>query len=327
MNGPKGAASMLRAALALVAAVALVLTSSLPAAAGPLHAGMRALHAPAPARHPARFISPDTLDPTLPGVGTNRYAYGLNDPVNKSDPNGHFAVLGAIVGAVVGIAIQAGLDAYKGEMSGVDAYAGAAAGGAIAGATAGLASAAGVGVYGTATLSGVAGSVVGGVTGDVVAGRAPTLEGVAKDAVVGGALGLVGGALGSKLSDHLTGLSPHQKGTLGENLTRAREMAVGNIDTGTVRSPAGGTTPTGKDRQAIFDHNFTNVFSGRSKIGESKFGEKAGLTKNQRDAIGLGAIVEESRMTPSSVSGAASGAGAGGAGSGTSNTDSTTRDF
>ena len=38
----------------------------------------------------ARFISPDDYDPTLPGVGTNRYAYSQNDPVNKSDPNGHF---------------------------------------------------------------------------------------------------------------------------------------------------------------------------------------------------------------------------------------------
>ena len=42
--------------------------------------------------HPARFISPDTLDPTLPGVGTNRYAYGQNDPVNNSDPNGHISL-------------------------------------------------------------------------------------------------------------------------------------------------------------------------------------------------------------------------------------------
>ncbi|MER9852195.1 hypothetical protein NKJ55_33905, partial [Mesorhizobium sp. M0106] len=36
-----------------------------------------------------RFISPDDWDPTKPGVGTNRYAYALNDPVNKSDQNGH----------------------------------------------------------------------------------------------------------------------------------------------------------------------------------------------------------------------------------------------
>jgi RHS repeat-associated protein len=36
-----------------------------------------------------RFISPDDWDPTLEGVGTNRYAYAYNDPINKSDPNGH----------------------------------------------------------------------------------------------------------------------------------------------------------------------------------------------------------------------------------------------
>ncbi|TGP85426.1 MULTISPECIES: hypothetical protein [unclassified Mesorhizobium] len=38
---------------------------------------------------PVRFISPDDWDPTKPGVGTNRYSYSGNDPVNKSDPNGH----------------------------------------------------------------------------------------------------------------------------------------------------------------------------------------------------------------------------------------------
>ncbi len=38
-----------------------------------------------------RFISPDDWDPTQPGVGTNKYAYAANDPVNKSDPNGHQA--------------------------------------------------------------------------------------------------------------------------------------------------------------------------------------------------------------------------------------------
>lgn len=37
----------------------------------------------------ARFISPDTMDPTLPGVETNRYAYSGNDPINRSDKNGH----------------------------------------------------------------------------------------------------------------------------------------------------------------------------------------------------------------------------------------------
>ncbi|OWJ64345.1 hypothetical protein BWR60_25070 [Inquilinus limosus] len=36
-----------------------------------------------------RFISPDWWDPNNPGVGTNRYAYASNDPINGSDPNGH----------------------------------------------------------------------------------------------------------------------------------------------------------------------------------------------------------------------------------------------
>jgi len=34
------------------------------------------------------FIQPDTLDPTVEGVGVNRYAYSFDDPINKSDPNG-----------------------------------------------------------------------------------------------------------------------------------------------------------------------------------------------------------------------------------------------
>ncbi len=46
-----------------------------------------------------RFISPDDWDPTQQGVGTNRYAYSANDPVNKSDPSGHIAP--AVAGAVV----------------------------------------------------------------------------------------------------------------------------------------------------------------------------------------------------------------------------------
>jgi hypothetical protein len=37
----------------------------------------------------AMFIQADWLDPTEPGVGTNRYAYSENDPVNKVDPKGN----------------------------------------------------------------------------------------------------------------------------------------------------------------------------------------------------------------------------------------------
>ena len=34
------------------------------------------------------FLSPDTLDPTGAGVGTNRYAYAGGNPINGSDPSG-----------------------------------------------------------------------------------------------------------------------------------------------------------------------------------------------------------------------------------------------
>ena len=36
-----------------------------------------------------RFMQPDWWEVRIPGVGTNRYAYSFNDPVNLSDPNGN----------------------------------------------------------------------------------------------------------------------------------------------------------------------------------------------------------------------------------------------
>lgn len=37
----------------------------------------------------AMFIQPDWFEVTQPGVGTNRYSYSFNDPVNLSDPGGN----------------------------------------------------------------------------------------------------------------------------------------------------------------------------------------------------------------------------------------------
>lgn len=58
----------------------------------------------------ARFISPDDWDPTIEGVGTNRYAYAENNPVNKSDPNGHNAAV--LKGIELGLKALAALMTY-----------------------------------------------------------------------------------------------------------------------------------------------------------------------------------------------------------------------
>ena len=39
------------------------------------------------------FLQPDWFEVTKQGVGTNRYAYSANDPVNAMDPSGNDAVL------------------------------------------------------------------------------------------------------------------------------------------------------------------------------------------------------------------------------------------
>jgi RHS repeat-associated protein len=59
-----------------------------------------------------RFVSPDDWDPTLFGVGLNRYAYAQNDPVNKADNNGHCADACVVeTGLVLGVlALAYGID-------------------------------------------------------------------------------------------------------------------------------------------------------------------------------------------------------------------------
>jgi RHS repeat-associated protein len=51
--------------------------------------GLQYLHARYYDPELGRFLSPDTWDPAVGNVGTNRYAYAMNDPINMMDPSGH----------------------------------------------------------------------------------------------------------------------------------------------------------------------------------------------------------------------------------------------
>ena len=60
-----------------------------------------------------RFLTPDDWDPNKEGVGTNRYAYAWNDPVNKSDANGHVFGIDNFAGAVAGLLEGAATEAFS----------------------------------------------------------------------------------------------------------------------------------------------------------------------------------------------------------------------
>ncbi len=62
-----------------------------------------------------RWISPDTLDYLDPETahGLNLYAYCGNDPVNFTDPSGHFVLISFLIGLGIGAAIGASLGAVS----------------------------------------------------------------------------------------------------------------------------------------------------------------------------------------------------------------------
>ncbi|PZQ45426.1 MAG: hypothetical protein DI556_22725, partial [Rhodovulum sulfidophilum] len=140
------------------------------------------------------FTSPDWLDVTLPGVGTNRFAYAGNSPVNMSDPGGNCPMCAAAgFGALAGLAGQFASDVYGvlqgGEWSSARDYAASAAAGAVAGATLGLATPAVVGV-GTGVVAGAASGVTGTVAGGLYRdGQMPSVGEQLTGAAIGGAFG------------------------------------------------------------------------------------------------------------------------------------------
>jgi RHS repeat-associated protein len=65
------------------------------------------------------FTSPDWLAPPIPGVGTNRYAYSFNDPVNLKDPSGNNAedptIADRVINFFAGLFSSAMPDRWEGQ--------------------------------------------------------------------------------------------------------------------------------------------------------------------------------------------------------------------
>lgn len=82
---------MVQRILAVMLAISMVVTGTVGACASAAYGSHVRKYDARPNVQTVRFISPDDWSPILPGVGTNRYAYAQNDPINKSDQNGHIS--------------------------------------------------------------------------------------------------------------------------------------------------------------------------------------------------------------------------------------------
>ena len=151
------------------------------------------------------FIQPDWFEVTEAGVGTNRYAYSMNDPVNMKDPNGNFGIPGALWGGFFGFVGSVIGDLYREED--ID-----------------------LGKAGKAAAIGAAGGFVGGYLGGVVGKTVTAMDGKALGGLVGGA---VGGATGAAVGSVLGQLDEHRTVDAAKV---AKDTAVGAI-TGSIVGP------------------------------------------------------------------------------------------
>ena len=174
------------------------------------------------------FLQPDWFEVAKPGVGTNRYSYSVNDPVNKLDPNGNAYQIGtALVGGLVGVGFQGAIDLWSGELSSKEAYAAAFIGGAVSGATFGLMSPA---------TSTIAKSVVSGVTGSAAGsavenGEIPS----GGEFVVGAIIDAATAGKGSKVVSNITA----PRGTVSrsvDDILKPDGQLVGTVNKGATQN-------------------------------------------------------------------------------------------
>jgi hypothetical protein len=167
------------------------------------------------------------------------------------------------VGAAGGVGGQAISDLANGRLSSFQDYLGAGVGGG-AGALASMGG-----------RAGYAGAVDGATTSvaqDLFNGRVPS---IAKARQAAGAAGLFGASAGRIGRAWSNGLSPREKGDLGENFSRLRNWARGDE-----------TLPGPKQREYLDGGGYTvpDLRTSLGQIVESKFGPKARLSPRQLQA-------------------------------------------
>ncbi|MEM7284256.1 MAG: RHS repeat-associated core domain-containing protein, partial [Pseudomonadota bacterium] len=236
------------------------------------------------------FVSPDDWDPTLIGVGVNRYAYAQNDPINQSDPNGHIlGVIGAIgvqaaAGAVVGAAAEAiGQLSETGSISDLGAVGTAAATGAFGGLAGGITGGLVGGLIGKGIAEGVVKGTLGGLVGGAVS-KAAQDKATGKDvspaetslgAFVGGVVGGVfGGIGGSKVGTAVGQFSSSVFGRLG---TATANKGAQRVAKDAAENKARDITSTSSDLESAAEHDMNKEASPRgNKEGKSDFGVGGG---------------------------------------------------
>lgn len=173
--------------------------------------------------------------------------------------------IAAIGGGGVGVGVggQAISDLANRHLSSSSDYAGAGVGGAAGALTA------------RGGRAGHAGAAMGAATSlaqDAFNGRVPSIDNARRAALVGSALGTVGGLVGRGWSDKL---SRKEKENLGEDFSRLRTWMRGDQ-----------TQPVGKAAEHLIGGGYTipdqRTLGG--ELVESKFGRFAGLTRRQKQA-------------------------------------------
>lgn len=199
-----------------------------------------------------RFTAKDTyLGEIEYPLSRNLYTYCYNNPLNYTDPSGHFGILAAMgIGAAIGAVVSGGINIYTQHKNGTlnkkdfqwgsfwtSVGIGAAAGavGGLVGGVAGLATSAAIGALGGSTTSiaagisiGVAGSISGGMAyrytdtklGNAINGTNNNALKAAYNPIgimVDGILGGLGGAISAAFaSGKIKNPFKHTSGTKGE---------------------------------------------------------------------------------------------------------------